>query len=156
MMSTTRRGFFTGLGAGLLLLATKVRAGAARVLRPADLESIDAGPGEVIRLLDGARHGYESLSVILSESAPGGGPPLHTHDCEEVHIVEAGRVTYLVDGEQFTLDGPYLLRIPAHAPHAFINAGPTPVRITAAFGSPRYSFHFLGPNPLWAKTGPGT
>jgi mannose-6-phosphate isomerase-like protein (cupin superfamily) len=149
MTPTSRRGFFAGALGGFLLLSSQAWAKAAKVLRPEELERIDAGPGETIRLLDGTRQGYESLSLILSDSAPGGGPPMHTHDCEEVHVVDSGRVAYVIGEERVTLDGPFVLRIPAKAPHAFVNAGRTSLKITAVFGSPHYTFHFVGPNPLW-------
>lgn len=134
-----------------LLFSSRAWARIGRALRHSDLERIDAGPGELISLLDGNKHGYESLSLILSESAPGGGPPMHTHDCEEVHIVDSGKVSYIIGDERIILDGPFVLRIPAKMPHAFVNAGSTSLRITAAFGSPNYTFNFVGPNPLWAK-----
>lgn len=151
--TTSRRGFFVGAFAGFLLLSSRAWAKIGRALRHDDLERIDAGPGEIIRLLDGSKHGYESLSLILSESAPGGGPPLHTHDCEEVHVVDSGKVSYVIGDERIVLDGPFVLRIPAKVPHAFVNAGSTSLKITAAFGSSNYTFNFIGPNPLWADQG---
>ena len=30
--------------------------------------------------MNGADHGFESLSFILTETQPGGDPPLHTHE----------------------------------------------------------------------------
>lgn len=135
--------------AGFLLLSSHAWAKIGRVLRHDDLGRIDAGPGEIIRLLDGSKHGYESLSLILSESDPGGGPPMHTHDCEEMHVVDSGKVAYVIGDEQITLEAPFVMRIPAKVPHAFVNAGRTNLKITAAFGSPNYTFHFVGPNPLW-------
>jgi mannose-6-phosphate isomerase-like protein (cupin superfamily) len=150
--NTSRRGFFRWALGSLFLLSTRAWAKIDRALRPDDLERIEAGPGEIIRLLRGDKHGYQSLSLILSESAAGGGPPLHSHDCEEVHVVASGRVAYLIGEERITLDGPFVLRIPAGVPHAFVNAGDTTLKITAAFGSANYTFNFIGPNPLWRET----
>ena len=139
--SSSRRGFFLSALGGFVLLSSRAWARIDRLLQPQDLERIEAGPGKSIPLLEGAKHGYESLSLILSESAPGGGLPLHTHDCEEVHSVDAGRGAYAIGDERFTLDGPFVLRIPAKMPHAFVNASRANLKITAAFGSPNYTFN---------------
>lgn len=85
------------------------------------------------------------------KAPPGGGPPLHTHDCEEVHVVETGTVTYFIAGERFTRTGPFIQHLPAGVPHAFVNAGDRPLKITGIFPSRNYTFHFRGPSPLWQK-----
>jgi hypothetical protein len=147
MKPTTRRRFLLFL-AGVLPLRA-VFGKTPDTLHLADFERVEAGPGELIHILHGNRHGFDQLSLIFAESAPGGGPPLHTHDCEEVHLVEAGTVAYFIDGERFTRTGPFVQRIPAAVPHAFINAGDRPLKITGIFPSRDYTFRFRGPSPLW-------
>jgi hypothetical protein len=59
-----------------------------------------------------------------------------------------------VGGERFTLAGPFVQHIPAHAPHTFVNAGGTMVKNTAIFGSKYYTVKILGENPLLRELKP--
>lgn len=110
-------------------------------------------PGEAGSFLEGENYGFESLSVIMTETQPHGGPPLHTHDTEEAHVVFRGRTAYFIGGRRFTVDGPYVVRIPAGVPHTFMNAGTEPLNMTAVFPSKRISYTEKGPNPLIASDG---
>jgi len=99
---TSRRRFIAAL-AGLLLVCRKAFARNGGTL---DGDSVRLEKNEDgIRLvhINGDKHGYDSLSLILSELDPGQGPPLHTHECEELHVIYSGTVNYLVGGERFTL-----------------------------------------------------
>jgi hypothetical protein len=62
------------------------------VVKLSEMTAIEAGKGERIHLLNGREHGFESLSFILTETAPGGGPPLHTHESEEAHVLTSGTI----------------------------------------------------------------
>lgn len=148
MLQPARRRFVF-LVAAAIALPARIFARVDAALSRKDFERIEAGPGEVIHLVRGDRHGFDALSLLFAESAPGGGPPMHTHDCEEVHVVESGRVTYVIDNERFTLEGPFVQRIAPGVAHTFVNAGETPIKITAVFSSREYTFHIKGPNPLW-------
>ncbi len=105
-------------------------------------------PGEAGYLVDGNDYGFESLSFILTETHPRGGPPLHTHEVEEAHIVLSGTMRYVLGDRQFTATAPYIARVPAGAPHTFINGGETPLNLIAVFPSGRLDWAELGPNPL--------
>lgn len=118
------------------------------VVELSEMTRIEAGKGETIHLLHGRRHGFESLSFILTETAPGGGPPLHTHDSEEAHVLTSGTMAYVIGDQRFTVSAPYILRVPANTPHTFINAGDTPLSLTAVFGSADYTFKPIAANPL--------
>lgn len=120
------------------------------VLRLDQLEHIDAGPGEDIHLMRGDRHGFDSLSIIMTDTSPKGGPPLHVHDSEEAHVVYEGVVEYVVGSRRFTANGPYVARVPAGVPHTFVNAGSAQLRLVAVFPDSNYTFKVVGPNPLWA------
>jgi hypothetical protein len=76
---TSRRRFIAAL-AGLFLVCRKAFARNVGTLdgNSVRLEKNDDG----IRLIhiNGDKHGYDSLSLILSELDPGQGPPLHTHE----------------------------------------------------------------------------
>lgn len=118
------------------------------IVELSEMSRIEAGKGERIHLLNGREHGFESLSFILTETAPGGGPPLHTHESEEAHVLTAGTMTYVIGDQRFTVSAPYILRVPANTPHTFINAGEAPLALTAVFGSADYTFKPIAANPL--------
>jgi quercetin dioxygenase-like cupin family protein len=124
--------------------------GSDYVVKLDQMRKLDAGVGETIYLLNGESHGFRKLSFILTETAPGGGPPLHTHESEEAHVLTAGTMSYVVGSQRFVASAPYILRVPANTPHTFINAGSTPLQLTAVFDSAHYTFKPLAPNPLQA------
>ena len=105
-------------------------------------------PGEYGYMLEGEPHGFESLSFILTETHPGGGPPLHTHTSEEAHVLLEGTVVYVIGDRTFTASGPYIARVPPGVPHTFVNSGDQVFRLIAAFPDNRISYKELGPNPL--------
>ena len=74
-------------------------------------------PGEAGYFMNGEDYGFDGLSFILTETQAGGGPPLHTHESEESHVVLHGRVEYLIGSRRFTVEGPYVARVPAGMPH---------------------------------------
>lgn len=123
------------------------------VIKLEEMTAIEAGKGEKIHLLRGDEHGFRSLSFILTETAPGGGPPLHTHESEEAHVLTSGTMSYVIGDQTFIVSAPYILRVPANTPHTFINSGSTPLALTAVFDSATYTFKPIGPNPLQKKDG---
>ena len=118
------------------------------VVKLEQMAVIEAGKGEKIHLLRGSEHGFRGLSFILTETAPGGGPPLHTHESEEAHVLTAGTMSYVINDQRFVVSAPYILRVPANTPHTFINAGDTPLALTAVFDSANYTFKPIAANPL--------
>jgi mannose-6-phosphate isomerase-like protein (cupin superfamily) len=107
--------------------------------------------GEYGYVLEGGNHGFESLSFILTETHPGGGPPLHRHGCEEAHVLLEGSARYLVGERTFTAQAPYVVRIPANVPHTFMNTGDKVFRLIAVLPGQKISYTELGPNPLLKK-----
>jgi mannose-6-phosphate isomerase-like protein (cupin superfamily) len=105
-------------------------------------------PGETGYSIEGGDYGFDSLSFILTETHPQGGPPLHTHESEEAHVVLSGRVAYVIGDRRFTVDGPYIARVPAGVPHTFLNVGSEPFNLVATFPDKRLTYKELGPNPL--------
>jgi mannose-6-phosphate isomerase-like protein (cupin superfamily) len=108
-------------------------------------------PGEYGYVLEGGNHGFESLSFILTETHPGGGPPLHRHGCEEAHVLLEGSARYLIGETTFTAQAPYVVRIPANVPHTFMNTGDRVFRLIAVLPGQKISYTELGPNPLLKK-----
>jgi mannose-6-phosphate isomerase-like protein (cupin superfamily) len=112
------------------------------------LASFYCVPGEFGHLLEGRHYGFDALSVIITETYPGGGPPLHVHECEEAHILLEGEVSYVIGDQRFTATAPYVVKIPANVPHAFVNIGVRPFRLLAVFPDSRFTDVTVGPNPL--------
>lgn len=123
------------------------------VVKLEEMTAIEAGKGEKIHLLRGNEHGFKNLSFILTETAPGGGPPLHTHESEEAHVLTSGTMSYVIGDQSFIVSAPYILRVPANTPHTFINAGATPLALTAVFDSADYTFKPVAANPLQKAEG---
>jgi mannose-6-phosphate isomerase-like protein (cupin superfamily) len=105
-------------------------------------------PGEFTHRLTGDQYGFESLSFIITETHPGGGPGLHVHDVEEAHVLLEGTAQYRVGDKTFVVQGPYVAKVPAGVPHTFINAGTKPFNLVAVFASKHPSSKRIGPNPL--------
>ena len=62
------------------------------VIRLKQMASFYDVPGEAGYFMNGEDYGFDGLSFILTETQPDGGPPLHTHDSEESHIVLHGEI----------------------------------------------------------------
>lgn len=105
-------------------------------------------PGEFTHRLTGDQYGFESLSFIITETHPGGGPGLHVHDTEEAHVLLEGSAQYRIGDKTFTVQAPYVARVPAGVPHTFINVGSKPFNLIAVFASKHPNTKRIGPNPL--------
>jgi uncharacterized cupin superfamily protein len=60
---------------------------------------------------------------------PGGGPPPHRHDFEEMFSVLDGEIELTFRGETITAAAGETVNIPANAPHVFRNASDRPARL---------------------------
>ena len=118
------------------------------IIQPKDLKKYYDHPGELGYIAQGEDYDFKSLSVIMAKALPNGGPPLHTHDIEELHVVYDGTVEYIINGKRFTANGPYIVKIPAGVPHAFTNRGEIPVNVAGILPENTTSYHEVGPNPL--------
>jgi mannose-6-phosphate isomerase-like protein (cupin superfamily) len=105
-------------------------------------------PGEFTHRLTGDQYGFESLSFIITETHPGGGPGLHVHDTEEAHVLLEGSAQYRIGDKTFIVQAPYVARVPAGVPHTFINAGHNTFNLIAVFASKHPNTKRIGPNPL--------
>ena len=68
-------------------------------------------------------------TLIDMHVPPGGGPPPHRHDFEEMFTVLDGEVQVTFRGETIVARAGQTINVPANAPHAFTNAGQAPVRL---------------------------
>lgn len=105
-------------------------------------------PGEYGWVAEGKDHGLPGMSVIITDTRPGGGPPLHYHDTDEAQVLAEGRYRVLIGDRRFDVTGPATVRIPAGVPHTFVNPGERPVHIVGVFPGDTISYQELGPNPL--------
>ena len=83
---------------------------------------INPGPGEYVHVMEGQRHGYQNLTIGITYTAPGGAPPMHTHQGEESHVLLKGqKILYALGDKIFVMEGPYIVNIPPMVPHSFKN-----------------------------------
>jgi quercetin dioxygenase-like cupin family protein len=68
-------------------------------------------------------------TLIDMHVPPGGGPPPHRHDFEEMFTVLNGEVEASFRGRTLTLRAGETINVPANAPHAFRNVGDQPSRL---------------------------
>ena len=91
---------------------------------------VPATPDELLHIVEGRAHGFESLSLVYSETKPGGGAPPHRHKCEEAHIVLEGKVRYSIGESTFVAEAPFVVRIPAGV--SFTNVSDRPIHVIGA------------------------
>ena len=68
-------------------------------------------------------------TLIDMHVPPGGGPPPHRHDFEEMFHVLEGEIEATFRGEKSTVRTGETVNIPANAPHSFTNASERPARL---------------------------
>jgi quercetin dioxygenase-like cupin family protein len=61
---------------------------------------------------------------------PGGGPPPHRHDFEEMFTVLEGEIEVTCRGETSVARAGTVVNVPANAPHRFRNASDRPARLS--------------------------
>jgi quercetin dioxygenase-like cupin family protein len=68
-------------------------------------------------------------TLIDMHVPPGGGPPPHRHDFEEMFTVLDGEVQVTFRGQTLVARAGETINVPANAPHAFTNLADTPSRL---------------------------
>ena len=109
------------------------------------LPVINPGPGEYVHVMEGQRHGYNNLTIGITETFPGGAPPMHSHEGEESHVLleSDGDVLYALGDTLFTIKAPYIVNIPAGVPHAFKNIGKKTVNLVVIFPTNIWKYDVL-------------
>lgn len=133
-------------------------AGGEYVIPMDRLESFYDEPGEYGWIMEGYKHGFGRTTVIITQTAPRGGPPLHTHNTEEIHVLPECHMAYVMGDKTFELRGPCLVNIPARLPHTFLNIGTGSVRLVCFFPANDFwnNYDELGPNPLLERYSAGS
>jgi mannose-6-phosphate isomerase-like protein (cupin superfamily) len=60
---------------------------------------------------------------------PGGGPPPHRHDFEEMFTILDGEIEFTFRDQSMTAKAGDTVNVPANAPHRFTNSSPVPARL---------------------------
>ena len=68
-------------------------------------------------------------TLIDMHIPPGGGPPPHRHDFEEMFHVLEGEIEATFRDEKSTVRAGETVNVPANAPHSFTNASQQPARL---------------------------
>lgn len=105
-------------------------------------------PGEYGYVVEGRDHGFAGLSIITTDTHPGGGPPLHTHDTEEAHFLQEGSYRVLIGERRVDVTGPAVVRIPAGVPHTFVNTSDHVIHVVGILPGDTITYTELGSNPL--------
>jgi quercetin dioxygenase-like cupin family protein len=109
-----------------------------------ELPTFNVGrPGILAAIFNGGDHHLPGISVILNETLPGDGAPLHRHTYDELFLVEDGRCSFTVAEQTFEARSGELVLIPAGAPHGFTNTGETTMRMVAIHAAPRVEIEWL-------------
>lgn len=108
-----------------------------------DLPVINPGPGEYVHVMEGQNNGYRNLVIGITETFPGGAPPMHTHQGEESHVLLEGKILYALGDTMFTIDAPYIINIPPMVPHAFKNIGEKTANLVVIFPTNVWEYDVL-------------
>jgi quercetin dioxygenase-like cupin family protein len=85
--------------------------------------------GDTYTILVAGQDTAGKYTLIDMHVPPGGGPPPHRHDFEEMFTVLDGEVRATFRGETITVQAGETINVPANAPHSFTNASETPSRL---------------------------
>ena len=86
---------------------------------------------------------------------PGGGPPLHRHDFEEMFAVLDGEIELTFRGETHRAGTGTVVNIPANAPHKFRNTSDRPAHLLCLCAPPGQEDFFLAVgDPLESRDSP--
>jgi quercetin dioxygenase-like cupin family protein len=93
-------------------------------------------------------------TLIDMHVPPGGGPPPHRHDFEEMFTVLEGEVELTFRGEHSVARAGETVNVPANAPHAFRNASGQPVRLCICSPPGQENFFLAVGEPVATRTEP--
>jgi quercetin dioxygenase-like cupin family protein len=85
--------------------------------------------GDTYTILVAGQDTAGKYTLIDMHVPPGGGPPAHRHDFEEMFTVLTGEVRVTFRGQTLVARAGQTINVPANAPHAFTNASDAPARL---------------------------
>ena len=116
--------------------------------------SVAVAGGAYTVLLSGAQTGgrYSLIDMLVP---PGGGPPLHRHDFEEMFAVIDGEIELTFRGQTQRARAGTVVNIPANAPHKFRNVSDRPAHLLCLCAPPGQEAFFLAVgDPLESRDAP--
>jgi len=98
----------------------------------------------------GGRHSLIDMLV-----PPGGGPPPHRHDFEEMFTILDGEIELTFRGEAHRAGVGATVNVPANAPHSFKNKSDSPARMLCMCTPPGQEEFFMAVgDPVASRTAP--
>ncbi|HTO66870.1 MAG TPA: cupin domain-containing protein [Bradyrhizobium sp.] len=95
---------------------------------------------------------YSLIDMLVP---PGGGPPPHRHDFEEMFTILDGEIELTFRGEVHRASAGSTVNIPANAPHAFKNRSDKPARMLCMCTPPGQEEFFMAVgDPVDSRTAP--
>lgn len=85
--------------------------------------------GDTYTILVAGKDTAGRYSLIDMHIPPGGGPPPHRHDFEEMFSILEGEIEATVRGKSTVIRAGETINIPANAPHRFQNKSRQPARL---------------------------
>jgi quercetin dioxygenase-like cupin family protein len=86
---------------------------------------------------------------------PGGGPPPHRHDFEEMFTILEGEIEFTFRDEPLTATEGDTVNVPANAPHRFTNSSSDPARLLCmCLPAGQEEFFALIGDPVPSRTSP--
>jgi quercetin dioxygenase-like cupin family protein len=111
--------------------------------------------GDTYTILVGGGDTNGKFTLIDMHVPPGGGPPPHRHDFEEMFTILDGEVEVTFRGESITARAGETINVPANAPHGFRNAGKSSSRLLCLCApAGQDEFFTLVGQPVAARTTP--
>lgn len=105
-----------------------------KVLRPAELPSINRGKGVTSQPLIMAERGSASLTMGISTFEPNAVIPLHTHNVEEAITILEGEAIAIIDGLEYPVRPYDTTFVPPGTPHHFRNDSGQQMRFLWTYG----------------------
>ncbi|WP_033296221.1 cupin domain-containing protein [Amycolatopsis jejuensis] len=101
------------------------------VARPSDDASLKhiALVGDIYTILVSGEQTNGRYCLIDMQVPPGGGPPPHRHDFEEMFTLIEGQLRFTFRGEETIVNAGETVNVPANAPHFFHNISDKPARM---------------------------
>jgi quercetin dioxygenase-like cupin family protein len=109
--------------------------------------------GDTYTILIGGGDTDGKYTLVDMHVPPGGGPPPHRHDFEEMFSVLEGEVEVTFRGETLTARAGETINVPANSPHGFRNVGEGPARLLCMCApAGQDAFFTLVGQPVAART----
>lgn len=77
---------------------------------------------------EGQFFGETNVSFFWVDLPPGARVRMHRHPCEEVFVVQEGRVSFTIGAKILEAEAGQVIIVSADTPHAFTNVGSGPLR----------------------------